>query len=79
MKYHRFFLSSFFLLFIVIYSPPTHAKVGEVSVTKEMKEEGPVDIEADELIFEKETQLYQAHGQVEVNRGNFSLKADHVQ
>ena len=79
MKYHRFFLSSFFLLFIVIYSPPTHAKVGEVGVTKEMKEEGPVDIEADELIFEKETQLYQAHGQVEVNRGNFSLKADHVQ
>jgi len=76
MKYNRFILSSFFLLFIAIYSPPTHAKVGEVST---MKAEGPVDIEADELIYEKETQLYEAHGQVEVSRGDFSLKADHAQ
>jgi len=28
MKYNRFILSSFFLLFIAIYSPPTHAKIG---------------------------------------------------
>ena len=75
MKYNRFILSSFFLLFIVLYSLPTHAKVGEVST---MKAEGPVDIEADELIYEKETQLYEAHGQVEVRRGDFSLKADHA-
>ena len=27
----------------------------------------------------RETQTYEAHGQVEVNRGNFSLKADHAQ
>ena len=75
MKYNRFILSSFFLLFIVLYSLPIHAKVGEVST---MKAEGPVDIEADELIYEKETQLYEAHGQVEVRRGDFSLKADHA-
>jgi len=78
MRYHRFILSSFFLLFIVTYPLPVHAKAGEVSVTKEMKAE-PVDIEADQLIYEKEAQTYQAHGQVEVNRGNFSLKADHAQ
>jgi LPS-assembly protein len=76
MKYNRFILSFFFLLFIAIYSPPTHAKVGEVST---MKAEGPVDIEANELIYEKETQLYEAHGKVEVSRGDFSLKADHAQ
>jgi LPS-assembly protein len=76
MKYHRFILSSFFLLFIVLSSLPTHAKVGEVTA---VDEKGPVNIEADELIFEKETQLYRAHGQVEVSRGDFSLKADHAQ
>jgi LPS-assembly protein len=42
------------------------------------KGEGPVDIEADELTFERETQTYEAHGQVEVIRGDLSLKADHA-
>jgi LPS-assembly protein len=78
MKYRSFLLSSFFLLFIVIYSPPTHAKTGELSVPKEMKAEGPVDIEADELTYDRETQTYEAHGQVEVSRGDLSLKADHA-
>jgi LPS-assembly protein len=68
-------LSFFFLLFIVTYSPPAHARVGEVSVTKA---EGPVDIEADELSYDRESQTYEAHGQVEVIRGDLSLKADHV-
>ncbi len=76
MRNHWFILSFFFLLFIVTYSPPTHAKVGEMSVTKA---EGPVDIEADELTYERETQTYEAHGQVEVSRGDLSLKADHAQ
>jgi LPS-assembly protein len=76
MKYYRFILSSFFVLFIINYSPPTYAKVVEVSA---MKAEGPVDIEADELIYDREAQLYEAHGQVEVSRGDFSLKADHAQ
>ena len=76
MKYYCFMLSSFFLLFIVTYSPPTHAQIREVST---MKAEGPVDIEADELTYDRETQIFEAHGQVELNRGDFSLKADHVQ
>jgi LPS-assembly protein len=63
---------------MVICSPPVHAKVGEVGLTKEMKGEGPVDIEADELNYDRETQVYEAHGQVEVIRGDLSLKADHV-
>jgi len=75
MRSHPFILGFFFLLFIVTSSSPAHAKVGEVSVTKA---EGPVDIEADELTYERETQTYEAHGQVEVIRGDLSLKADHA-
>ena len=75
MRSHPFILGFFFLLFIVTSSPPAHAKVGEGSVTKA---EGPVDIEADELTYERETQTYEAHGQVEVSRGDLSLKADHA-
>jgi LPS-assembly protein len=40
--------------------------------------EGPVDIEADELIYDRETQTYEAHGQVEIIRGDLSLKGDHT-
>ncbi len=78
MRYHWFILSSFFLLFIVIYSPPAHAKEGEMIFAREMKGEGPVDIEADELSYDRETQVYEAHGEVEVSRGDLFLKADHV-
>ena len=49
--------------------------VGDMGATKG---EGPVDIEADELTYERETQTYEAHGQVEVSRGDLSLKADHA-
>jgi len=75
MRDHPFLLSFFFLLLIFAYSPPARAILGAGSVTKS---EGPVDIEADELIFEKETQTYEAHGQVEIIRGDLSLKADHA-
>ena len=75
MRSHPFILGFFFLLIIAAYSSPAHPKAGEVSVTKG---EGPVDIEADELTFERETQTYEAHGQVEVSRGDLSLKADHA-
>jgi len=75
MRDHPLLLSLFFLLFIVTFSPSAHAKVGGVSLTKT---EGPVDIEADELTYERETQTYEAHGQVEVSRGDLSLKADHA-
>lgn len=75
MKYHRFILSSFFILFIVYQPHATHAKMAEAKMTKE---EGPVDIEADQLVYERDAQLYHAHGQVEVRRGNFFLKSDHA-
>jgi LPS-assembly protein len=75
MRDHPLLLGFFFLLFIVAYSPPAYAIVGEGSVTKG---EGPVDIEADELTFERETQTYEAHGQVEITRGDLSLKGDHA-
>src|SRR4030042_5158299 len=76
MRVHRLILSFFFFLFVIAYTLPADAKVGEMGVAKE---EGPVDIEADELTYERETQLYHAHGQVEVYRGDLSLKADHAQ
>ncbi len=76
MKYPLFILGWVLILLLVTHSSPIHAKVGEVNVTKA---EGPVDIEADELTYERETQTYEAHGRVEVRRGDFSLKADHAQ
>ncbi|HUL31969.1 MAG TPA: LPS assembly protein LptD [Thermodesulfobacteriota bacterium] len=75
MKDARLILAFFFLLFIVFYSPAANAVIGEGKLTKS---EGPVDIEADELIFERETQTYEAHGEVEIIRGDLSLKADHA-
>jgi len=77
MKYRSFILSAFFLLLVALGSPSTHAKVGDLIPT-EIKTEGPVEIEADELNYEKETQTYEAHGQVEVSRGDLSLRADHA-
>jgi LPS-assembly protein len=79
MRNHWFILSAFFVLFLLTNPTPIQAEVGEVSVAKEMKIKGPVDIEADVLIYDRETQTYEAHGQVEVSRGDLSLKADHAQ
>ena len=76
MKYQRFMMSSIFILFIVFSPFALHGKTPEVKMTKE---EGPIDIEADQLIYEKDAQLYQAHGNVDLVRGNLSLKADHAQ
>jgi LPS-assembly protein len=76
MKYQRFMMSSIFILFIVFSPFALHAKTPEVKMTKE---EGPIDIEADQLIYEKDAQLYQAHGNVDLVRGNLSVKADHAQ
>lgn len=41
--------------------------------------EGPIEIEADTLFYHREEQLYEAHGRVEVRRGDFLLKGDHLQ
>ena len=61
---------------ILFFLPVTHSNAKDL---KMMEGEEAVDIEADELMYEQESQLYHAHGQVEVTRGDFSLKADHVQ
>jgi len=76
MRYPWFILGSFIIFFIVTHSPPALAKIAEIS---EIKREGPVDIEADELTYDRERQLYEAHGEAEVSRGDLSLKADHAQ
>jgi LPS-assembly protein len=81
MRYRWLILGSFVILFIVYYPYTPYAKMARVKITKDvkmMKEGGPVDIEADNLIYEKDTQLYQAHGNVKVVRGSLSLKADHA-
>ena len=73
MRYHWFILSSFFVFFVFTYPHPIYGVVGEAT-----RAEGPVDIEADELTYDRETQTYEGHGLVEVNRGDLSLKADHA-
>lgn len=78
MRYHWFILGSFFLLFAILYSPRLHAQGGGLGLPTEVKAEGPVSIEADELTFDRETQTYEGHGQVEVTRGDLTLKADHA-
>lgn len=79
MRDHWFILSSFFILSLVVtYSPCTRAEVSGVGAQKEVKAEGPVEIAADELTYDRETQTYEGHGHVEVARGDISLKADHV-
>jgi LPS-assembly protein len=76
MRYFRFMMSSIFVIGIVFFPSFLRAKMPEVKMTKG---EGPVDIEADQLIYDKEAQIYQAHGNVNVIRGDLSLKADHAQ
>ena len=75
MRYCGFILS-FCFIFLVLYPTHTsHAKIAELKA-----EEGePIDIEADELSYDREQQLYHANGQVEVTRGDLSLKAEHAQ
>jgi LPS-assembly protein len=55
----------------------SHAKVPQVKVTVEA--EGPVEIEADQLTYDRDQQLYDAHGGVEITRGTLSLRADYAQ
>jgi LPS-assembly protein len=42
-----------------------------------IKDEGPVEIEADRLTYDREERLYQVHGNVEITKGNLSLTAEH--
>lgn len=71
------------ILFVLLLFSPSKvisAKMGEVKIPTEIsKGEGPVEIEADQLIYDQDEKIYQAHGAVEVSRGDISLKADHAQ
>ena len=86
MKAFRILFISFFILLIGLTgvglgksSPTQKAPSGKKTPDFEMmKEEGPIEIEADRLSYDKEEQLYQAHGNVTVTRGDFSLKAEHA-
>jgi len=76
---HCLILSFFILFFILCPSFPhsSYAKVPQVKVTVEA--EGPVEIEADQLTYDRDQQFYHAHGGVEITRGTLSLRADHAQ
>jgi LPS-assembly protein len=76
MRCRRLLLISFFVLFV--FHPPqiTHSETADVKITKG---EGPIDIQADHLVYEREKQIYEAHGNVEISRDDFFLRADHAQ
>jgi LPS-assembly protein len=76
MRYSRHIFTSLLILLLICFSLSGHAKETEKRISKG---EGPVDIEADELSFDRDTKIYQAHGQVEIARGDISLTADHAQ
>ncbi len=61
---------SFFCWTFLAHGKITDAKIGQG--------EGPVDITADELSYARDQQVYEAHGMVEVRRGDLFLKADHA-
>ncbi len=76
MRTRWFLWVSLALLLPFFYASVSDGKLVDVKVEKG---EGPVDIEADELSFERDKQIYEAHGRVEVKRGELFLKADHAQ
>lgn len=76
MRYRWFIWLSFSILFALFYVSLSEGKLADVKLEKG---EGPVDIEADELSYEREGQIYEAHGRVEVKRGDLFLRADHAQ
>ena len=79
MRDHWLILSSFILAFVLYPFFPhfSYAKIPQVKVTVEA--EGPVEIEADQLIYDRDQQRYHANGGVEIKRGTLFLKADHAQ
>jgi LPS-assembly protein len=73
----RFSLLIFLLPFsILVLSPDVHAKIDEPKIARGVGA-GPVEIQADELLYEQEGKIYEAHGHVEVVRGDLVLRADH--
>lgn len=75
MTYRRFILNALFILLVLCAPPGSDGKIADVKVERG---EGPVEIEADELSYERDRETYEAHGRVEVMRGDLFLKADHA-
>src|SRR3989339_408411 len=74
MIYLRFILISCLVVVAFALPPVLHAANG----VKISREKGPVDIEADHLTYDKDGEVYEGHGNVEVRRGELFLKADHA-
>ncbi len=75
MRFHRIILGFLFLSLI----KNTFALELNLERADLIKGEAPIEIEAERLIFDRDTGIYQAHGKVEVTREEFFLKADHMQ
>ncbi len=67
----------FFSMLLVLWGGSL--SIGKIAEMKVDRGEGPVEIEADELSYDRDRQIYEAHGRVEVRRGTLFLKADHAQ
>jgi LPS-assembly protein len=75
MRFSTFLVMVLSIVFVAHLPPASGANIDVQQMTRGG---GPVQIEADELSFEKEEQRYEGHGHVEVTRGDLSLKADHA-
>ena len=65
-----------FLTCIALFFPRTvDAQIKGLEVSRG---EGPIEVEADELAYDREQQVYEAHGNMEVVRGDLTLRADHA-
>ncbi|MFB3886696.1 MAG: LPS-assembly protein LptD [Thermodesulfobacteriota bacterium] len=74
---HPRLITGSLLILLILFSPSVFD--ANAAETKPTTREEPVDIEADQLLYDKDAQLYEAHSHVEVIRGNISLRADHAQ
>ena len=75
----KYGLSLIYFLFILLFLSSLSGAEKKMMEPKITGGEGAVEIEADSLFYHREDQIYEAHGRVEVRRGDFLLKGDHIQ
>jgi len=75
MKFFGLPLTLFLMCIALLFPRTIDAQIKELEVSRS---EGPIEVEADELAYDREQQVYEAHGNVEVVRGDITLKADHA-
>lgn len=79
MRHHQIILGAIIgFLFPLILISNTFSKELKLERDVAIGEED-WEVEADSLIFEKETRIYKAHGKVEIKQRDFFLKADYAQ